>query len=343
MKFLRTLLALSLLLASGCGQHVRYVQIKGYAQGGEYYVTCSLRETGRADELKKAIDDTLSAIDWSVSGYNKGSRLTRINNGERVPLDSIFIDLFRMSRQLWQQTGGAFDVSAAPLFDVWGFGFKEGRMPSQQAVDSAMTLVGMDRFRLCEEDGATYLDMPEGGRLNFNAIAQGYSCDVVASVLEAFGSDNYMVSLGGELVCRGLSARGDKWRVWIDRPEDGNQISGALKQDVISVTDCGLVTSGNYRKFYIVDGRKYSHTIDPATGRPVTHDLLSATVLAEDGATADALATALMVVGPEKGREMAARWQSGPGGGQRGVYLVYGSQDNMQVWHTPFLELESGQ
>ncbi len=318
------------------------MQITGYAQGGQYYVTCSLRDAGRTDELKKAIDDTLSAIDWSVSGYNKGSLLTRINNGERVPLDSIFIDLFCLSRQLWRQTDGLFDVSAAPLFDLWGFGFKEGRMPSQKAVDSAMAFVGMERFSLCEEDGATYLDMPQGGRLNFNAVAQGYSCDVVAKVLEAFGSENYMVSIGGELVCRGLSARGDKWRVWIDRPEDGNQVSGALKQDVVSVTDCGLVTSGNYRKYYVVDGRKYSHTIDPATGSPVTHDLLSATVVAEDGATADALATALMVAGPRKGQQMAAKWQSGPNGMRRGVYLVYGPQDSMMVWHTPFLELESG-
>ena len=301
-------------------------------------MTCSLSDAARAEGLKKAIDDTLSAIDWSVSGYNKGSLLTRVNNGENPPLDSIFIDLMNLSRRLWVETGGAFDVSGAPLFDLWGFGFKEGRMPSQQAVDSAMAVVGMDRYAMVEgPDGQTYLQMPEGGKVNFNAIAQGYSCDVVARVLDGWGSENYMVSLGGELVCRGLSARGDEWRVWIDRPQDGNNDSGVLKQDVITITDCSLVTSGNYRKFYVVDGQKYSHTIDPNTGRPVTHDLLSATVLAEDGATADALATALMVAGPEKGRKMASDWISRG----RGVYLVYGSQDDMKVWHTPGLKLES--
>lgn len=326
-----------MLLAAACSHQPRYMQITGYAQGGQYYVTCSLDDAARADALRKAIDDTLSAIDWSVSGYNKGSLLTRINAGEKAPLDPIFIDLYNISRKIWQETGGTFDVTGAPLFDLWGFGFKEEKMPSAAAVDSAMALVGMNLFGLYEEDGQTYLKMPEGGKVNFNAIAQGYSCDVVARVLDAFGSDNYMVSLGGELVCKGLSARGDEWRVWIDRPLDGNMDSGALKQDVISVTDCGLVTSGNYRKYYVVDGVKYSHTIDPTTGRPVTHDLLSATVLAEDGATADALATALMVAGPEKGRKMAADWQ--PRG--RGVYLVYGSQDDMKVWHTPGLKLES--
>jgi thiamine biosynthesis lipoprotein len=138
-------------------------------------------------------------------------------------------------------------------------------------------------------------------------------------------------------VCKGNSARGDRWRVWIDSPEDGNMESGVKKQDVISITNCSLVTSGNYRKFYVVDGQKYSHTIDPATGRPVTHDLLSATVLAEDGATADALATALMVLGPEKGMKMASDWTARG----RGVYLVYGPQDSMKVWHTPGLKLES--
>ena len=338
MKFLRASILASLLLLAGCGPRQTYIQISGYAQGGPYYVTCSLNDAARAEGLKKAIDDTLSAIDWSVSGYNKGSLLTKVNNGENPPLDSIFIDLMNLSRRLWRETDGAFDVTGAPLFDLWGFGFKEGRMPSQQAIDSAMAVVGMDRYSMVEgADGQTYLQMPEGGKVNFNAIAQGYSCDVVASVLDGWGSENYMISLGGELVCKGLSARGDQWRVWIDRPEDGNNESGALKQDVITITDCSLVTSGNYRKFYIVDGQKYSHTIDPSTGRPVTHDLLSATVLAEDGATADALATALMVAGPEKGRKMAADWQSRG----RGVYLVFGTQEDMKVWHTPGLKLES--
>ena len=338
MKFLRAFVLTALLLASGCGNRQVYVKLTGFAQGGPYYVTCSIGSTSRAEELKTAIDGTLSAIDWSVSGYNKESILTKVNNGENPPLDSIFIDLMNLSRRLNAETGGAFDVSCAPLFDIWGFGFKEGRMPSQTAIDSAMAVVGMDKYRLVQgADGKTYLEMPAGGKLNFNAIAQGYSCDAVARVLDSFGCENYMVSIGGELVCKGVSARGDDWRVWIDRPEDGNMESGAKKQDVISISDCSLVTSGNYRKFYVVDGQKYSHTIDPATGRPVTHDLLSATVLAEDGATADALATALMVLGPEKGRKLAADWTARG----RGVYLVYGSQDSMKVWHTPGLKLES--
>lgn len=340
MKDLRILVFALVLLAAGCKPQATYIQITGYAQGGPWYVTCSLGPRTDAEAVKKAIDDTLSVIDWSVSGYNKGSLLTRLNAGENLPLDATFIELFNISRKIWEQTSGAFDPSCAPLFDIWGFGFTEGKMPSQQAVDSALAVVGMDRYSIYEEGGQSYLRRPSGGKLNFNAIAQGYSCDVVAAVLENYGSENYMVSLGGELVCKGLSARGDKWRVWIDRPEDGNNDSGALKQDVISITDCGLVTSGNYRKFYVVDGQKYSHTIDPVTGRPVTHNLLSATALACDGATADALATAMMVTGVEGAQKMMSSMSRDT---LWGAYLVYGEQEQMKVWHTPGLILESEQ
>ena len=340
MRRLSVLIAAVLLLLAGCDRGPQYIQFAGLAQGGQYAVTCELPDKSRADELKKAVEDTLSAIDWSLSGYNKGSLLTKINNGENPPLDDIFVDIFTLSQKIWRQTGGAFDPSCAPLFDLWGFGFTNGKMPSEAAVDSAMALVGMDRYSIVDgADGRRYLDMPAGGKINFNAIAQGYSCDVVARVLENYGSANYLVSIGGEILCKGRSARGDDWRVWIDRPADGNNDSGVLKQDVISISDCGLVTSGNYRKFYVVDGQKYSHTIDPRTGRPVTHNLLSATVLAEDSATADALATAMMVQGLEKSQLMVASWGANP---RRGAYLVYGEQNDMKVWHTAGLKLESG-
>ena len=340
MKRLSVLIISLLLFFAGCGNRKEYVQVTGLAQGGQYQVTCSLTDKSRAADIKKAIDDTLSAIDWTLSGYNSGSLLTQINKGKNPPLNDIFVDVFSISKKIWRQTGGAFDPSCAPLFDIWGFGFTMEEMPSDAAVDSAKALVGMDRYSIVEgSDGERYLEMPAGGKINFNAIAQGYSCDAVASVLEGFGSQDYLVSVGGEIVCKGLSARGDAWHVWIDRPEDGNHVSGALKQDIISVTDCGLVTSGNYRKYYVVDGQKYSHTIDPRTGRPVTHNLLSATVLAEDSATADALATAMMVLGLEKAQLMIASWGGNP---SRGAYLVYGDQENMRVWHTPGLVLESG-
>ena len=340
MKRLSVLILSLLLLFAGCGDGMQYIQVTGLAQGGQYVVTCKIPDKTRAEALKRAIDDTLSAIDWTLSGYNSGSLVTQINSGRRPALNDIFVDVFNISKNIWRQSDGAFDPSCAPLFDIWGFGFTMEEMPDDDAVAHAMTLVGMDRYSIVEgSDGNKYLDMPVGGKINFNAIAQGYTCDAVARVLDSFGCPDYLVSIGGEIVCKGLSARGDAWNVWIDRPEDGNHVSGALKQDVISVTNCGLVTSGNYRKYYVVDGQKYSHTIDPRTGRPVTHNLLSATVLAEDSATADALATAMMVLGLEKAKLMVASWGGNP---SRGAYLVYGEQDDMKVWHTPGLVLESG-
>ena len=341
MKRLSVLIISLLLFFAGCGDDMQYIQVTGLAQGGQYVVTCKVPVKSDATAIKKAINDTLSAIDWSLSGYNHASLLTQVNQGRNPPLDDIFVDVFNISKRIWRQTDGAFDPTCAPLFDIWGFGFTTNDMPSAAAVDSAKALVGMDRYSIVEaKNGNRYLEMPPGGKINFNAIAQGYSCDAAARVLENFGSTDYLVSIGGEIVCKGHSARGDDWRVWIDRPEDGNYVSGALKQDVISVTDCGLVTSGNYRKFYVVDGQKYSHTIDPRTGRPVTHNLLSATVLAEDSATADALATAMMVMGLERAQQVVASWQENP---YRGAYLVYGDQDDMKVWHTPGLILESGE
>ena len=340
MRTITPLIVAIALIAAGCGRTPQYIRFSGIAQGGEYSVTCRMADPRQAEELKQAVDDTLSAIDWSVSGYNKGSLITRVNNGENPPLDDIFVDLVQISKRLWRQSDGAFDPSCAPLFDLWGFGFTNGKMPTDEQVAQAMTLVGMDRYWIEEQpDGTRYLAMPTGGKINFNAIAQGYSCDAVARVLEGFGCEDYLVAIGGEIVCKGRSSRGDDWRVWIDRPADGNNVSGEMKQDVISITDCGLVTSGNYRKFYVVDGKKYSHTIDPITGRPVTHNLLSATVIAEDSATADALATAMMVLGVERSQQLVASWGGNPA---RGAYLVYGDQDDMKVWHTPGLKLESG-
>ncbi len=331
MKRTFALFLAAFVLASGCTQSGKYYTIDGYAQGGTYHIVADLPSASMLESLKGAVSDTLGAIDRSISGYNKGSLLSRFNNGENPGLDAIFVDIFNRSYEIWEESGGMFDPSSAPLFDLWGFGFTDGREPSDEEVGAALSLVGMDKFSLEEgPDGFVRLNAPEGAALNFNAIAQGYSCDAVAEVLRRYGSVNYLVEIGGEIVCRGLNAKGKEWRVWIDKPVDGNNQSGAIKQDIVEITDCGLVTSGNYRKFYVVDGEKYSHTINPRTGRPVQHTLLSATVLAPDSATADAYATWLMVVGVEEAERVVEGWAVEP----KGAYLVYGEQEAMKVWHT---------
>ncbi|MBQ7640766.1 MAG: FAD:protein FMN transferase [Bacteroidales bacterium] len=304
---------LAVLLLTGCSGGERYVRMEGFAQGGTWHIICSLPAKARSAAVRDSIDRLLLEIDGSLSGYNRGSLLSRLNAGEELPLDDHLLVNFRLSRQYWLESEGAFDPSAAPLFDLWGFGFKEaGAIPTQRQIDSVRTFIGMDCFRIDTlEDGTCRLRKSDPRcRLNFNAIAQGYTCDRVALYLEALGSSNYLVEVGREILCKGLSARGDKWTVGVEMPkrqDEGGAEDAVYIKDTLHVTDCAVVTSGDYRKFYVRDGKRYAHTIDPRTGRPVTHGLLSATVIipaeSDTGrvewscARADACATWSMVEG----------------------------------------------
>ena len=281
----RVFLLFFVLLLCACGRN-RYVSLSGYAQGGVY--TVKYRVTAASShprQVQDSIDAILSGIDFSVSGYNKASLLSRFNAGERIEPDRYFAELIVLSDSCCAETGGAFDVYAAPLFDVWGFGFTADSLPPPERVREAL--------ELCHTRS----------RLNFNAIAQGYSCDVVARYLHSLGVTDMLVDIG-EIYCEGVNPSGRGWTIGIDTPRDGSQalgaeISGVWQSDGGS---CGIVTSGNYRKFYLKDGHKYAHTIDPRTGYPVEHDLLSATIVAPTAAVADAFATACMVMGPELSR-----------------------------------------
>ena len=295
-----------LLSAAGCGSG-EYVRIEGFAQGGTYHVICSPVTGYDGKKIHEKIDARLLDIDFTLSGYNKGSLLSRLNAGEDLPLNGLFTECFKRSKEIWEETSGAFDPSAAPLFDLWGFGFSNRGTVTRTAVDSILSFVGMDKMRLETRDDGVHLvkDDPRM-KLNFNAIAQGFSCDVVARFLDSLGCGNYLVEIGREIRCKGMNASGGPWRIGLDRPSDGNMEEGKDLQAIIEISDCGIVTSGNYRKFYVEDGRKYAHTIDPSTGEPVSHNLLSATVVAADAATADAYATWMMVAGTEKARAILA-------------------------------------
>lgn len=325
------LLIVTLLIAGCSTGKGRYERIEGYAQGSTFHIIYS-RPAGsgvKSAQVEERVNSLLTAIDNSLSGYNKGSLLSRFNAGEEIIPDSLFIEVFNRSKEIWLESSGAFDPSAAPLFDLWGFGFSNRDTVTQHLIDSALLLVGMDMVSIeGSGDSARVTRELPGVKLNFNAIAQGYTCDVIARALDDFGCTDYLVEVGREIVCKGFSSRGDKWKVGLDKPLDGNFDEGANLQEIISMSDGALVTSGNYRKFYIENGEKRSHTIDPATGRPVTHNLLSATVIASDGATADAYATWMMVIGEERAMELASQRNDIE------VYLVYGEQDSMKVWHT---------
>lgn len=275
---------LLLFAAFGCTRN--YVTVSGYAQGGIYSVRYNPEgvKASRADVAAR-IGDILNAVDTTLSGYNKKSVLSRRNAGEPVALNDMFLDMERIADGYRDLTGGAFDAAAGPLFDIWGFGFTHDSLPGQEAIDLAM-----ERCRRREV-------------LNFNAIAQGYTCDLVASYLYSVGVKDMLVDIG-EIFCDGVNPSGKPWTLGIDTPEDGNNTPGASLSGIWHSDGGphGVVTSGNYRKFYVAGGHKYSHTIDPRIGRPVEHNLLSATVVAPTATEADALATYFMVIGLDEAR-----------------------------------------
>jgi thiamine biosynthesis lipoprotein len=213
-----------------------------------------------------------------------------------------------------RDTYGAFDITVAPLVNAWGFGFKHAQMPTPEQVDSLLQI---------------------RSQLDFSAIAKGYGCDAVARLLQSRGVDNLMVEIGGEVVVRGKNPSGELWRIGINRPVDDTLSVETPLQAVLTMTDRGMATSGNYRNFYYKGGRKYAHTIDPRTGYPVQHDLLSATVIAADCATADAYATSFMVLGLDSARKVL---DTHP---ELQAYFIYTSPtDSFAVWHSPDLPLK---
>lgn len=333
--------------AASCRQSDQYIALSGYAQGGVYSVKINMKGVKqRPEQVRDSVDKILSQVDFSLSGYNKSSLLSRFNAGETIFPDSIFIDIYNLSYKIYEQTQGGVDVSSAPLFDVWGFGFKSGQLPDDEAVLEAMKVSGMGR--LCSDmrkclgpDGslsaASLLKESSDNlpQLNYNAIAQGYSCDIVADYLRSIGVKDMMVDIG-EIYCEGVNPKGLQWTVGIDRPQDGNDVPGADLQAIFKVPSGpkGVVTSGNYRKFYQKNGKKYAHTIDPRTGRPVDHNLLSATVLASDATLADAYATYCMVLGLEEAREFISS------NDDLEACLIYDDNGTFAVWTSDGFLLE---
>lgn len=285
-------------------------------------------------DLEAGLMRCLNDVDASLSMYNDSSVLARINRNEGVEPDAMFLKVFDVAMQVWQQTGGAFDITVAPLVHAWGFGSQSGALPDSAVVDSLLRFVGSDKVRLDTSRGRKRIVKADDRvMLDCSAIAKGYACDVVARWLEAQDVSNYMIEIGGEIVCRGVNAQRSPWRIGLTTPEDDSlNISNDI-MTVVEFNDIAMATSGNYRKFYVRDGKKYAHTIDPKSGRPVEHTLLSATVFARECVVADAFATAFMVVGTEKAQHMLAEHP------ELTAYLVYSDDDGeMRTWCSPTLK-----
>lgn len=275
------------------------------------------------NEIQAAVDSILTLVDTTLSGYNKGSQLSRYNTGQAVEPNEMFKEVFSLSREFYDETEGALDVASGPLFDIWGFGFTSGSSPSRETIDSVLAVCGMDKI----DSGMASTIPGIQPRLNFNAIAQGYTSDKIAGYLRSIGVKDMLVDIG-EIYCEGVNQRGVPWSIGIDRPVDGNMTPGADLDGIWQGDGSGkgVVTSGNYRKYYEKDGRKYSHTIDPRTGYPVDHNLLSATVVAPDAVTSDAYATFCMVIGLDKAREFIDSRSDLEG------YLIYDDAGTMREW-----------
>lgn len=238
-------------------------------------------------------------FDASLSMFNDTSLISRVNQGDTSVVANHYLrTVIDKSLQVSQLTQGAFDITVAPLVNLWGFGFKNSDRVSQQVVDSILQFVGYQKLHI-SDDGHITKDDPRMV-LDASAIAKGYMCDVVGDFLRSKGINNFMVEIGGEITCAGHNPRGDLWGVGINEPiEDSIQTSTELR-DILRLTDCSVATSGNYRNYYYKDGRRYAHTIDPHTGYPAQYDILSSTVIAPNCLTADALATSFMVLGSQR-------------------------------------------
>jgi thiamine biosynthesis lipoprotein len=293
-RYLLLLLIVSQIVIS-C-KKAEFEGFNGFAQGTTYSIVFESNKKFTPDSLQRIVEKILRDFDMSLSMYKDESVLSKINRNEDVKVDTFFEEVYKESVSISEMTGGAFDVTVGPLVRAWGFGPDDHKNFTEEKRDSLLKLIGMEKIsisngKLVKTDPAVSLD--------FNAIAQGYSVDVVAEYFNDIGIENYLIEIGGEVRARGTK-NGNLWRIGIDKPEDNNIIPGQTLQAIIRIGDKSLATSGNYRKFYVEDGVKYSHTIDPKTGYPAKNRLLSATILADKCGLADGIATACMVMGHEK-------------------------------------------
>ena len=287
----------SLVLLVSCGKQPQKMVLQGLVQGS-YYAITYYDEEGR--NFQQEIDSIFHAVDMSVNLWVDSSVICKVNRNEEVTLDQIFIDNFEIAQRAAAISNGYFDPTISPLVAAWGFSAKTGDTITPQLVDSLKQLVDYRKVRI--EDDKLIKENP-AMKLDFNAIAQGYTTDLVGAMLDAKGIKSYIVDVGGEIFARGTKPDGKPWVVGIEKPA-ADWDSERVVQQRVELQDKGIVTSGSYRKYVEREGKRYSHCIDPMTGYPVEHNLLSATVIAENATWADALASVCMVVGMERSLEL---------------------------------------
>ena len=325
-----------LLSLFSCGEQAPKKQkmvVEGYAQGTTYNIVY-ISDDGI--DYQRAIDSTLIEIDNSLSTYQKKSIISKFNQADSIfEVDKMFADVFNISKKAFEISEGAFDPTIAPIVNAWGFGFENLHATDSVTIDSLRLFVDFTKITMNENK---VVKEEKGMMLDFNAVAQGYSVDVLADLLEARGINNYLVEVGGELKAKGLNLNGTFWRIGIDKPLA--DLEERELEAIVNLNNKALATSGNYRKFYEKNGMKYSHTINPKTGYPVSHNLLSATVISNNCGEADAFATVFMVVGLEDAKKIISKNKN------LEALLIYSNEDgDLQTFITDgltdFIELNS--
>lgn len=320
------LLIIGVMVLVSCAKQPKKMVLQGLAQGS-YYAVTYFDEDGR--NFQREIDSIFHAVDLSVNLWVDSSVISKVNRNEEVALDKIFIDNFNIAQEAARLSDGYFDPTVSPIVAAWGFSYKTGDSITPQLVDSLKQLVDYKNIRI--EDGKVVKANPNM-KLDFNAIAQGYTSDLIASFLDSKGIKNYLVDTGGEIMARGEKPGGQPWIVGIEKPAE-NWDSEQVVQVRIALRDKGLVTSGSTRKYVERDGKRYSHCIDPKTGYPVEHNVLSATVLAENSVWADALASICMVMGLEKSLPLIESLD-----GVEAYYIFANDQNELETFATEGFE-----
>ena len=329
-QILYCILLVLIFLNCGTDKPARYRKISGLTQGTTFHITY---EDKAAIELSGQIDSIFKAFDLTFSGYIPNSIVSRINNNDStVVLNDQFIEVYNKSVEINKETHGAFDLTVGPLVSAWGFGPEKKAIIDSSKIDSLLQYVGMEKIHL---KGRKLIKGLPGIKIDLNSIAQGYSVDVIYRYFEELGIKNFMVEIGGEVRTKGKNPDGNLWRIGVDKPGDGSIPMGENLQTIILLDNKSATTSGNYRKIFEKNGRKYSHIIDPHTGYPYDNNLLSVTVIAKDGLTADGYDTPLMVLGLEKARVFL---KSHP---ELEAYMIYSDENGqLQVEFTKGIQFD---
>ncbi len=323
MKYLLVFILIAALPIS-CQNKKVYISNEGYIYGTTYHITY---ESSKGEDLQVEIEEEMNKLNYSLSTFDSSSVISKVNKNEEVKLDHYFLTVFNKAMEISEKTDGAFDITVAPMVNAWGFGFKNKEKITDKLIDSLKNITGYKKIRL--EEGKIIKDHPKT-MLDGSAIAKGFACDVVGNFLKNKGCRNYMVEIGGEVVARGINKKGKAWSIGISKPDDYNFFANQKLKAIVKLPERALATSGNYRNFYVEDGKKYAHTIDPKTGYPVQHSLLSTTVLADNCMTADAYATAFMVMGLDESIKLS---ETVP---EIDVYFIYANEKgNYKTYISP--------